>query len=53
LRRWLLWQGNLQKSSPSGANLEVAVPPRSPLNALLLLSLDRQCHCGRGEHVYL
>jgi hypothetical protein len=27
LRRWLLWQGNLQKSSPSGGNLEVAVPP--------------------------
>jgi hypothetical protein len=25
----------------------------SALNALLLLSLDRQCHCGRGEHVYL
>lgn len=25
----------------------------SPLNALLLLSLDRQCHCGGGEHVYM
>jgi hypothetical protein len=36
-------------SSQSGA----PNPYPAKMNALLLLSLDRQCHCGRGEHVYM